>query len=334
MTELPTVSPVPEFSPVPTFKDRRGGLIAFGILLIIAGGFCALSVPLMLVGQVAAAKQAGVATDYGTMFMCMAMYGALAAIFVCLGVGSIMARRWARALVLILAWSWLLVGVVGIGVMAVIMPNILAATQAAGGQPLPAGARAFGMFFALGCMSLFLLLVPLLLVIFYGRRDVKATCEARDPTPRWTDACPLPVLAISLFQAFSAASWLLMVLPVSHTVVPFFGCLLSGAAAILFGLVVSAFLGYGAWAMYRLKLAGWWITLIGVVAMMASGLLTFSRVDMIEMYRQMGKSEQQIRQLQQFSFFQGHSMMLFIVLCMLPVLGYLLYVKKYFRPQA
>jgi len=333
MTEFPPVSPAPVLSPAPEFKDRRGGLIVFGILLLIAGGICALCVPLMLLGMVAS-KANGAALDLRMMIPGMVMYGVLAVVFVCLGIGSIMARRWARALVLILAWLWLVTGVLVTGVMAVVMPKILAAAPSAGGQPLPAAARAVAMVVALGFTGFILVLVPGVLVLFYGRRNVKATCEARDPKPRWTDACPLPVLALSLFQGFSAAAWLVMVLPVSHTVVPFFGCLLSGAPAIAVGLVVSAFLSYGAWAMYRLKPVGWWITLIGVAVMTASSLLTFSRVDMVEMYRQMGTSEQQIQQLQQYNFFQGHNMLLFIALYMLPVLGYVLCVKRYFRSRS
>ena len=33
------------------FKDRKGGLIAFGVLEILAGAFCALMAPIMLVSM-------------------------------------------------------------------------------------------------------------------------------------------------------------------------------------------------------------------------------------------------------------------------------------------
>ncbi len=36
---------------------------------------------------------------------------------------------------------------------------------------------------------------PIVWIIFYSRRDVRLTCEWRNPKPSWTDACPLPVLA-------------------------------------------------------------------------------------------------------------------------------------------
>ena len=52
MNELQPVSPSPQF------KDRPGGLIGFGILMIVCGCFSALFVPMMFLGQALTAKQA------------------------------------------------------------------------------------------------------------------------------------------------------------------------------------------------------------------------------------------------------------------------------------
>ncbi|NIA21142.1 MAG: hypothetical protein GWP05_04030 [Anaerolineaceae bacterium] len=54
---------------------------------------------------------------------------------------------------------------------------------------------------------------------------------------------------------------------------------------------------------------------------------------MVEMYRLMGTAEQQIRQIQQYGFLQARNMLLLMALSALPLFGYLLYVKKYFRPR-
>lgn len=319
-------------SPGPEFKDRRGGLMAFGILLIAAGGLCALFVPMMLLGQVMAARTTGVAADYRMMIPGMVMYGVLAVAFVWLGIGSIGARRWARALILILAWLWLVTGVIAIGVVIVVLPQVLA-TPPPSGQALPEAARGVVMILAVVFTGVIFVLLPGLLVLFYGSRHVKATCEARDPAPRWTDACPLPVLALSLMLGYSVVLWMPMLLAFQHSVVPCFGRLLSGPPGAVVILMLMALWSYSAWAMYRLKPAGWWIMLITFTAMMVSSLLTFSRVDVVEMYRLMGTPEQQIQQIQQYGFLQGRNMLLLIALCALPLFGYLLYVKKYFRPQ-
>ena len=46
--------------------------------------------------------------------------------------------------------------------------------------------------------AVFMLLLPAAFLVFYQRASVRATCQRRDPQARWTDRCPLPVLAVSL----------------------------------------------------------------------------------------------------------------------------------------
>jgi peptidoglycan biosynthesis protein MviN/MurJ (putative lipid II flippase) len=115
----------PPVSPIAEFKDRRSGLIGLGILVILVGCVCALLVPLMLLGQAMSAKATGGEPDYRMMIPAAVTYAVMAVAFVWLGIGSIMARRWARALLLILAWGWLVMGVVMVGFMAVFLPKIL-----------------------------------------------------------------------------------------------------------------------------------------------------------------------------------------------------------------
>ena len=107
------------------FEDRKTGLIVFGILTTLLGGLCALFVPLMFFSLTMSAK-AGVPTSMQAILPAVSVYGILAVVLIWLGVGSIMARRWARALLLIFSWSWLLMGVVSIGVMAFLGPQAMA----------------------------------------------------------------------------------------------------------------------------------------------------------------------------------------------------------------
>ena len=315
--------------PSPEFKDRRGGLIGFGILLIIVGCVCALFVPLMLFGQTMAARTTGAAADYRTILPAVAMYGGLAVLFVWLGIGSIKARRWARALVLILAWMWLLTGVISVGFMIAFLPRMLAAPPP-GGPPMAAGVQAVVMVVMVGFMSVCFIVVPGLLVLFYRNPHVQATCEAHDPVTRWTDACPLPVLGLSLVLGCGAVSMLPM-LVAYHNVAPCFGRFVTGVpgAGIILGMI--ALWSYCAWATYRLKPVGWWAIVIGFSLMMVSALLTFARVDLMEMYRLAGYPEQQIKQIQQLNFFTGRNMALCMAFGALPCFGYLVWVKKYFR---
>ena len=78
------------------FRDQSTGLMLFGILQIAIGCFCALMVPLAIVGAVMA-RQAGAAAgpqiDPKVMISGIGTYLVLATVFIWLGIGSILARR-------------------------------------------------------------------------------------------------------------------------------------------------------------------------------------------------------------------------------------------------
>ncbi len=331
---IPVITPLESTNP--TYKDRSTGLIVFGILTLLLGCLAGLFVPLMLFGQVAAARTTHSPTNLAMMLPGMAVYGLLAVALIWLGIGSIQARRWARALLLIFSWSWLLMGIVMLIVMGFVMPKIIATLPATGtasqpGMPPAAmGAVMVVMFVFLGC---FFILVPAVWTFFYHSRHVKATCETRDPVTRWTDACPLPVLGLCLWLLFSVPMMLLMPL-VGHGVMPFFGMFLSGVPGSLFCLAIAALWSYAAWLLYHLKPQGWWLILIAMIVFMASSLVTFAHHDMLEMYQLMGYPQAQIDQIQKSGLFVGNRMGWFMGLSAVPFLGYILFVKKYFRGQA
>src|SRR4051812_38801345 len=104
------------------YEDRKTGLTIFGILTLLMGAVCALFIPLMLASLTMSANVRGPAQDTRMILPALLMYGGLAVMFVWLGIGSIKARRWARALLLILAWCWLLVGIIGTAVVALVLP--------------------------------------------------------------------------------------------------------------------------------------------------------------------------------------------------------------------
>src|SRR5262249_2782346 len=134
-------------------------------------------------------------------------------------------------------------------------------------------------------------------VFFYSSRHVKATCEARDPVPRWTDACPLPVLTMSLWLGFGAPPLALM--PVAyHGVVPCFGIFLIGAPGGLIYLLMAAIWAWSAWRLYHLDVRAWWLMLLVLVLFAVSSVVTYTHHDILEVYRLMGFPDAQIQQLQ------------------------------------
>jgi len=334
MNEPNSTVPIETEPPPPAYKNRSGGLIVFGVLTILLGALSGLMVPLMLLGQAINARNPNAApTSLAMLLPGLLIYGGLAVALIWLGIGSIKARRWARALLLIFAWSWLVMGVVTVAVMAVVLPKIVANinnNMPAGQQGIPATAVGVIMFITCLVFGFMFILVPAVWVFFYSSRHVKATCEARDPVVRWTDKCPLPVLAISLWLWLAVPMFVLM--PVAyHGVAPFFGSFIQGALGGLFYLLLAAIWAWAAWRLYRLDVRAWWVLLATLVLFSLSNLLTYTHHDILEMYRLIGYPEAQIEQIQKTGLLTGNSMAWFTAFSMVPFLGYLLFVKKYFR---
>ncbi len=317
-------------------KDRSAGLIVFGILTILLGFLAGLFVLLMLVGQAASTRATGAATPLSAILPAVAVYGVLAVALVWLGIGSILARRWARALLLIFSWSWLVMGVVMLVFLMCFVPKIMANLPSSGtaGQPAMPEAAKVGMIVGMLLTFGFMFgLLPAVWTFFYNSRHVKATCETRDPVTRWTDACPLPVLGLCLWAAFSVP--MMLVMPITrHCVMPFFGTFLTGVPGALFCLALAALWSYAAWRLYKLDARGWWVILIALCVFMVSSLVTFARHDLVEMYRLMNYPEAQIEQMQKTGLLVGNRMSWLMMFSALPFLGYLLYLKKFFRRKS
>jgi hypothetical protein len=98
-------------------------------------------------------------------------------------------------------------------------------------------------------------------------------------------------------------------------------------------LGLAAVLGYAAFALYRLKLVGWWLSLAAYLAMTTSAVITFSRIDITELYRRMGMSG---KQLEVLSGMRG-AFDVVPWICGLWAVGlvaYQLYLLRFFRPAA
>ena len=300
------------------YKDRRLGLIVFGILELAVGALCAAMVPLSLL-VLAVVPDSMDALNGREIATVVTLYGAMALMLVWLGIGSILCRRWARTLLVILSWSWLLAGVLAMGFLA-FFAHADSARAVAG--PV--------LWLAMAIAGIFCVVLPGAIALFYQSRHVKATCEARDPLVRWTDRCPLTVLTTSVWLGLGAL-WLLAQPLTYGSVVPMFGYLLTGTPATLTLLGCAAFGLCLTWGTYRLKVAAWWATLAAFGLFSASTAITFTNIDPVELYRQLGYSEEQIDQLRNLGLFTGKVMAWWTVAFFLLFVIYLVWIKKYFR---
>jgi hypothetical protein len=294
-------------------KDRRTGLIIFGILQMMLGILIGGAVPFMFLGEVTQAHKNGTAVDFRSLLFPVVWFGFLALVLICLGLGSIRARRWARALSLIFSWGVLVeMTLVLIATAPLWLEGLVRISNAPDvsrkGMMVVAAAASLGFY------VLLFIGIPAIGILFYGSRNVQATCEANSPAS-WTDACPLPVLAVSVLTtvAITVFWWAYA----SHAV--FSRAPLSGSLApLIVGLVVSVLWLYSAWSMYRLAARGWWIQVISIgflVLMALIGLLTV-----------LGKNVDS-------SGAAFSSPLLFVLVPCVLWLGYLLWIKKYFRKE-
>ncbi len=317
-------------APVPSFRDRRRGLRVWGWVLIAAGGLALLFAFLFLALLVLAAR-GGLPTaaplPARSVALDVLMYAGLAAVLGTLGVGSLRARRWARALTLTLAWVWLVGGAVSTLGLAVLLPRMA--------SMLPGTSSAPGLF---ACMAVFLIafalsffvVLPLLLLLFYRKPDVLRTVEAASPSD-WTDAVPVSILSVVL--ALAAAAVMCGIAPLAIRALPVGGIVLTGASAaaacIALGLV-SAFLAFAA---YRRKPAAWW----GLMAMQVLGLVnffTFRKIDMEALLTQMGYPAEQARMAGQMDLFGSPVFLGLMAAAWCALLVFLLSIRREFRAPA
>jgi hypothetical protein len=276
--------------PAPPFEDRGVRLRLFGSLAILAG--CALVLlgllhllPLLGAGGMPAAET-GLA-DGRTYAMGALLYALLGGAFVWIGAGSVRMRRWARPLMLTLAWTWLLGGVCVLFLLPGLLDLALGVSLPGAPALDPAVAGLVKLVLMIGT-AVFGVAVPALFVWAYHDRGVRLTCEAHDPRPDWTERCPPAVLGLSLGLG---ACGILALLTALRPVVPLFGALLTGAPAVASLLAGAGLCLWLARETYALRVRGWWVATAFLVLIGVSTWLTLWRAEPAELFRAMGYPE-------------------------------------------
>ncbi|MDR3614341.1 MAG: hypothetical protein P4L53_12330 [Candidatus Obscuribacterales bacterium] len=310
------------------FKDRQTGLIIFGILIIMMGCLSGLVALLTLALPLLPNLTGHELPPLRTMLPGIFLYAALAVSFIWLGIGSILCRRWARALLLILSWFWLATGFTTMISMIFMMP-VLTAHQPEF-EKIPPTLRTFITLCSAVFQSIIYVIVPASIAFFYKSPHVKATCEARDPVTRWTDACPLPVLSLSVFTIFSALMMAIMI-PSLNGVVPLFGIYITGLPAVVIMLTMTVIYIFASRACYKLQLRGWWAAVIAYGLSTISCTITFAFSGVFRMYELMGLPASQLVTLKEMNAIQTPIMWLGLVLFTLPLLAYFVFTKRYFK---
>lgn len=308
------------------FKDRKTGLIVFGVLLIILGALNALAVPLLFLGILMSKTMSNAPPmPMHTLLPGVVMYSGLAALFITLGIGSVRCRRWARAVILVLSWFWLVGGIETVIMMAFLMPTLPM-------PQVPETIRTFTLVFTVCLGAIFGFAIPLSLVLFYRSKHVKATCEARDPVVRWTDRRPLPVLALTLMLVASTGFGFFAL--VGPNVVPFFGMYVTGFPAIAIRLLMAAIYGYCAYSCYKLQPRGWWLAFGCYSLSSISTIATTLLIGLTPMYEAMDLSSAQFEQMRRSGMMQGNWTWISTLVNFIMVTAFLIYTKRFFKTES
>jgi len=136
-------------------------------------------------------------------------------------------------------------------------------------------------------------------------------------------------------QGFTQPLSMMLVMSfMGHAVMPIFGVFLTGIPATAFFVFFAALWAYAAWSLYKLNMCGWWVLFFAICIFSVSGIVTFAHHNIMEMYRLMGYPQPMLEQLQKTNPFTGNSMMWLMLAGAIPFLGYLLFIKRYFRRLA
>jgi hypothetical protein len=232
---------------VPSAAISRGPLIAVGVVSIaigVLGVFFSVFVVGMALGMSqhlphppSTSEQMGMLTPF---FFCCG--GSVSLVW--LGIGALLARRWARALMLVFSWLWLLVA--GIGVLSFVVALVVGSRPTGFAEMVPT-------IFASLFMAIFFIGMPIGFIVVFTRPSIREAFETLDPTPRWTDRCPLPLLGLAFVLVLVAAAFVLLA---------FGGADLgsqTGTGATLGWLLLAVLVLVCAIGSYRRMAIAWWI---------------------------------------------------------------------------
>jgi len=318
---------------IPQYHDMKIWLLLAGGFQIFIGIFFLFAGIMSVFGVLLQSVTQSESTSLEMALAGMIFYLLLAACVIFLGIGTIMCRKWARALGAA-GWGVALVwGIIGMIYFFLVMseyPKMIPPQTGGGGGPPMQSIFAVVMVVMGAIISIFTIGIPALLFFFFKNKHVRMTCENLDRKARWTDAIPLPVLPMILILVSFLSSMSMM--PFYSFTVPFFGKFLQGwegAGVMVVCVVLVIFLIK---ALYKLRTYSWFMTLISGIIVSLSVLITFIKADFIELYRQMGYPKNQIEMMEKMNLLPG--LLTGISLTFICFITYMFWIRKYFKGES
>ncbi len=307
-------------------RDHSTGLAVFGTLEVVLG-ILAFTAAMFLMILVSEAGLGGMKPSHFGMVMGLLVY--LSAWFIVVGLGSIKARRWARVLVLVGSWVTIFFGTMALALLLYILPGVY--DMVADLEVLSASASMGVISFSIVVLFVLQLLMPAVAIGFYSLKGVIATCERLNPEPCWSDRCPLPLLAMGFISVLGSLSVLLGA--TNNYIVFLFGHVWVGWKGFGVVLLISAVCGYVGWGAFMRKMHAWWMAYSMIIITSASMMLSFSEIQMGDIYQAMNYTAEQLAQLENMKLLSPA--VLTFVTCVWGIMAciYLVWVRDCFLPE-
>ena len=345
------------------FRDRRGGLKACGIILIILGalaGCGTLSMPLAILGTSMSANTTVWQSSRGFMMtsiiVAAVMYAAASTALIWTGIASIRHARWVRPVMIVFSVLSILTSLLSVVGMIVSIPalqkstQLMNATWARAATTLPttapatlpppavAGAAIAGAWIGIIIGVMFVLIigvvVPAIFFWFFRSDDTRLTLEYFDTRRRWTDGIPLPVLGVVITAALGASFTLFGSVQQSILYAGPGNTAGRMMAVISGNVLIAAMLIAAAVFSYRMRLIGWMLAVAAVVVGAVGWLVMITYSDLAAQLGAMGLDAEQTQMLGQMTVYQKSTQYISTLLFAALALGYLMWCRKFYtRPQ-
>jgi len=305
------------------FKDRIPRLLlqVIGVILILGGVFSFVVGPVEIYTYSLFTEGGRFHYDgfgfgslmFGMITVQVAGYYAIAFITIPLGWGHLKFKPWTRKAALTLIWDWMAIGFP----LTIIAFFMLFTSKNLPSSSLPILILAFIALYPAG---------PLLARWFYNRPGIQNAFENQGNSPSWIDK-PQIILVTTSLMAFTA---LALHLPlVFNGVFPFFNQFLSGLNGymVIDGcILLSAIL---AWGLYRGSLTAWSVSIVYLIALIASSVSAFLLVPPTGIFSLLDLAEIEVDAVSNIPL-QGYMLAIFFSLPLLFCLGLLLVSKKHY----
>jgi hypothetical protein len=179
------------------FKDRKKGLVIFGIIRLLFGGMGAIPIFFAIINNfTTTSPDASSTSRIITALLFFILQTSMVFWYIITGIGSIKILRWSRVLILYSSWIELIITICEYIILSLIL-------------------FIHGITFEYTIMpslptTIIGVIVTVFFIVFYSSKDVKATYEFRDRKFHWIDKYPILVPFIVLLFGLCAISWKLL----------------------------------------------------------------------------------------------------------------------------